>query len=135
MDRTRQDQLADWEQMRKRELRMDLEAHWSRNLPGLILFGSIWFAVDFFRPPFLGVIRFGVAFCCGIYLTGKIITWLRLWAAYIERRLLEIEARVLNEYPGYYQEGDQHSFDENPLFQKLQTIEDRLTELRRKYDS
>jgi hypothetical protein len=64
-----------------------------------------------------------VAFVAGAYLAGTVIVWLRRWGAYIERRLTEIEARLVNSRPAYYIGGDLESIEPNPLFEKLDRIE------------
>jgi len=89
-----------------------------------------WWAVDSFKPPAANLLKPAIVFCGAIYVVGKVITWLRLWGAYIERRLSEIEALLTDERPCYYSEPSPQ-FDENPLFTKLTSIEDRLERLAR----
>jgi hypothetical protein len=58
--------------------------------------------------------------------------WLRVWGAYVERRLTEIEARVLNTNPEYYTGDDLNLFDRSPLFERLKRIEEEVHALRQR---
>jgi hypothetical protein len=126
----RQEQLADWESNRKSEVLIDLWAHWSRSIPGLVLFPVAWEIAEAWHWSF-GV-KLGIAFAAGVYLTSSVMIWLRRWGAYIERRLTDIEARVLNTNPCYYTSGDLETFDRNPLFERLDTIDKQVEELRQR---
>jgi hypothetical protein len=121
----RSDQLKEWETARHAEVHIDLVAHWKRSIGGLLLGTLLWqLATIFALGPWA---KFSICFLAGVYLTSTIIIWLRIWGAYIERRLTEIEARIVNTHPFYYQSGDIESFERNPLFDRLAQIEDRLS--------
>jgi len=64
-----------------------------------------------------------------VHIVGKVIVWLRLWGAYIERRLTEIVALVRNESPEYYRSGDLVDFEGNPLFARLDALEQAVNRL------
>ena len=127
-------QLNDWEKSREREIRVDVEAHWLRSLPGLIGCGIAWFSVEFFHAPYAPLLNRLIAFGAGIYITGRIIVWLRLWGAFIERRLIDIESRLTNENPEYYGGELICTYDTNPIFERLallEVIEDKLRDLQK----
>lgn len=125
----RQEQLAEWESSRKSEVLIDLWVHWSRSMPGLVLIPVAWGIAEAWRWPLW--VRPGIAFAAGIYVTSSVMIRLRGWCACIERRLTEIEARILSTSPSYYTRGDLEPFDRNPLFERLDAIEKQLDELRR----
>ena len=77
-----------------------------------------WIAVAYFKPPYASVLNNAVALLAGIYLTEKIIVWLRTWGAFIERRLIEIESRLTNERPEFYAGERPNAYDANPLFER-----------------
>jgi hypothetical protein len=89
------------------------------------VFPAIWLVADWWH--WASSVKFEIAFAAGVYLTSLIIIWLRIWGAYIERRLTEIEARVVDSRPYYYGSSDPSSdmedFDRNPLFERLDRIE------------
>lgn len=126
----RQEQLQEWERSRLSELRLDLFAHYWRSIAGLLVTSWAWWAVDRFELWHAGMLKYAIAFCGGMYLTGRVIVWLRLWGSYIERRLIEIEALIGNERPSYFDSGDIISFDDNPLYARLTEIEDQIVRLR-----
>jgi hypothetical protein len=119
----RSQELREWEKSRKGELWLDTIAHWTRSSGGLFVGAFLWEVSDQFH--WAAWWKFALVFGAGIYLTSKVITWLRLGGSYIERRLTEIEARIVNTKP-YYGGGDLESFDCNPLFDRLAAIEERL---------
>ena len=126
----RAEQLEAWERSRRTEVHMDVMAHWLRCLPTLVVAAGAFCAVDYLRLPWSGPLKFGIGLLVGIFLTGRVILWLRVWGAYIERRLTEIEALVSNERPEYYTHSSNlASFDDNPLFARLEALQvsvDRL---------
>jgi hypothetical protein len=124
----RKEQLREWESSRKAEIWIDQWAHWSRSIPGLILFTTLWAIAD---ANWASTVKFGIAFVSGMYLTSRLVVWLRLWGAFIERRLTEIESRVLNRSPDYYTNAE-WSFESSPLFERLSRIEKEVEELRQR---
>jgi len=64
---------------------------------------------------------------------GHVITWLRLWGAYIERRLNEVECRIVGERPHPPLQSMDHMPDHNafPLFDAILRIEVRVQTIQR----
>jgi hypothetical protein len=131
MNRT--EQLSEWEKSRKVEIWIDLWGHGFRSVLGFVLFPAVWGLAEEWH--WASGVKFGIAFAAGVYLTSLLIIWLRVWGAYIERRLTELEARVLNTSPEYYTSGDLESFDRSPLFERLDAIEEEVQALRRRLSS
>ena len=126
----RTEQLQRWEKNRANEVKLDLMFHWYRSIGGLVAACIVWGVVEYFRPPGTGLWKFAVAFLSGTYIAGRMLIWLRLWGAYIERRLTDIEALIGNVRPIYYNTGDLLSFDRNPLYQRLEEIEKTVLRLK-----
>jgi hypothetical protein len=105
---------------------MDLMAHWCRAIAAMVPAAITWWLVDVWSPSFSGVLKFLIAFWSAAYLLGRVIMWLRLWGAYIERQLIDIQALLSNVQPSYYQSGDIASFEPNALFEKLDGIEQKV---------
>jgi len=127
----RSKQLEEWEEKRLFEVKFDLFAHWMRSIVALVPSALAWWLVDYFNPPFSSTLRFVIVFLSAIYLLGRIVVWLRLWGAYLERELIDIKALLANERPAYYTSGDIASFEPNALFGRLNEIYERLNEIER----
>lgn len=124
----RAEQLREWEQNRLNELSLDLQAHWLRCIPAVILSATLWALAGYFGLP--SIARYLIAGFTLAYLLGRIIVWLRLWGAYVERQLIDIQALLGNERPVYYQRGDLVAFDPNPLYARLEAIERSIDRVR-----
>lgn len=120
---TRSEQLKDWERRRSAELSMDVVAHWLRSLPAVVVAVAAWKGVSYFDLSSPDTWRFAIALLAIVQIAGGLIVWLRLWGAYIERRLTEVEALLSNEMPEYYASGDLIDFERNPLYARLAALE------------
>jgi hypothetical protein len=131
----RVEQMEEWERSRLQDVRLDLTAHWVRCIPVVVLAAVAFAAVDYLRLPRPAVMKFSIGLLVGVFLAGKVIIWLRLWGAYIERRLTDMEAFLTNERPVYYTTASNLvSFDDNPLFAKLTAIEASVRRLEQRLD-
>jgi hypothetical protein len=130
----RSEQIKDWEEKRRAEVKLDLFVHWQRSIgafgPSLLAWACVEYFKEYFNPSFASIIKFSIAFLCAVYLLGRVIVWLRLWGAYIERQLIDIRALISNELPSYYQSGDAALFEPNVLFEKLTKIEHQIEAIR-----
>ena len=127
---SRKDDLQEWERFRRLEVELDVDAHWRRSLKGVLVALAVWYAVDWLDLPQRDLWHFAVALVAVVYLLGRVIVWLRLEGAYLERRLSEIEALVSGTKPSYYTRGDGADFDRNPLFERLDQIDHAIRNLR-----
>lgn len=118
--------LQEWEASRLNEVWIDLLAfRWRCAKPFALLFSL--FALGEYTGIMNRTIQFGFLLCALLAVGGAITVWLRLWGAFIERRLIEIEAIVAGIEPTYYRDGDQVQYDRNPLYIRLHDIERALS--------
>ena len=122
----RQWELSDWERHRKDEVSLDLYAHWSRSIPGVLAGAGLWSGLNYLSISLLSPWRFLIASVLVAYLLGRIIVWLRLWGAFIERRLEESEARIQGDDPCYYQVDSTDRSLRNGLHDRLERVEEKL---------
>lgn len=132
MIEARSGQLHDWEQSRIHEVHLDLYAHWNRSIPGVLAGTGIWAGLNYLSVSSLSPWRFLLVSVLIVYLSGPIIVWLRLWGAYVERRLEEIEARIQGDNPIYYCDDSTSRLLYNGLHKRLDGIEEKLDALDRK---
>lgn len=80
-----------------------------------------------------GLYRPSVKRCSALPFPGHVITWLRLWGSYVERRLSEIECRIIGEPPHPPLQSIDHMPDHNefPLFDAMKRIEVRVQTIQR----
>lgn len=130
----RSEQIKDWEEKRRAEVKLDLSVHWQRSIvafgPCLLAWTCVDYFKEYFNPPFASGVKFSIAFLCAVYLLGRVVVWCRLWGAYIERQLIDIQALISNERPWYYEAGDVARFEPNVLFEKLKNIEQQIEAIR-----
>ena len=124
-------ELKQWSEHRKSEVAIDLWGHAQRCLPGLAGILLLWKLLDYFAVSDKSAWRVLVLYAGAAYLAGTLIAWLRIWGAYIERRLEEIEARVNGDYPSYYTNESPDRILRNGLHERLSDIENKLEELQR----
>ena len=130
MPSARIEQLNEWERSRRAELKLDTYAHWSKTAPVITLAVAAWVAVNYFHLEPADTWKFAIALLAIVQIVSKVIVWLRLWGAYVERRMTEIEALLINESPMYYKTDDVIDFARNPLFARLDAIESAVNRLR-----
>lgn len=111
--------LKEWEASRRTEVWID----WTFS----VLFGGTGVLIAYSLLP-AGTDHRLFLVCAGLllWLMLTLVRWLRLWGAYVERRLIEIEALIGNVTPFYYARGDLVNYDENPLYEKLTEIQTEL---------
>jgi hypothetical protein len=119
---SRTEDLREWERSRRAEIGIDAISYALAGLVGVSI-GYGLLPADVQRFYLVGAVSL-----VGVMIL--LIVWLRTWGAYIERRLSEIEARLVNERPIYYTSADIASFDENPLYTRLDAIEDAIRDRR-----
>lgn len=122
----RKRELEGWERSRRNEVFLDLRAHFWRSAIGVIAALTVWQALNHFSVKPLSPWRFLVVSALAVYLLGVILFWLRIWGAYIERRLEEIEARIQGDEPSYYQVESTTRLLRNGLHDRLGRVEEKL---------
>ncbi|MGA3131527.1 MAG: hypothetical protein ABSD59_12045 [Terracidiphilus sp.] len=105
---------------------MDLYSHWNRSIPGVLAGAGLWALLNYLSVSPLSPWRFLLVSVLIVYLLGRILVWLRLWGAYVERRLEDVEARIQGDDPIYYCDDSTSRLLRNGLHERLERIEEKI---------
>jgi hypothetical protein len=118
-----------WERNRAAEVQIDLLANWMRILPCFLLSLVAIGFLCFWKNPISYFLIAAVAMFYIAFVASRIIIWLRLWGAYIERRIEEIEAKLDGREPEFYCSRSPAA-EQNGLHKRFSDLEQLLANLK-----